>query len=78
MVEREGELEVGHGCGLDAAALYDHSAVVVGRPVVKEDVVRVHMGPKDLCEFLALAVEHLCLESLVHAVFRILGVGIEV
>ena len=78
MVEREGELEVGHGCGLDAAALYDHSAVVVGRSVVKEGVVRVHMGPEDFCEFFTLAMEHLGLEPLVHAVFRVLGVGVEI
>ena len=83
MVEREGKLEIcgggrGDGGGLDAAALYDHSAVVVGRSVVKEDVVRVHMGPEYLCELLAFAMEHLGLEPFVHAVFRVLGVGVEI
>ena len=47
MVEGEGKLEIcgggrGDGGGLDAASLHHHSAVVVGRPVVKEDVVRAH------------------------------------
>ena len=59
-------------------AFHHNSAVIILRTEIEENVLRVHLRSEDFCQFLALAVEHLCLEPLVHAVLCPLHLRIEV
>ena len=82
-MEWQGELlvfvYVGRSVGrLDAAALHDDATVVIHGSVIEQYILRVHLCSQYLCQLLALAVEHLGLEPLVHAVHGPLCVCVEV
>ena len=62
----------------DTTAFEDDSGVIIDRPVVEELILGEHLHPDDFCQLLAFAVEYLCLEPLVHAMFGPFSVCVEI
>ena len=60
------------------AAFEYYAGVIIYGTIIEEFILWVHLHPDDFCQLLALAVEHLCLEPLVHAVPGPFSVRIEI
>ena len=82
LIEGESELLLlwrGSGvAGLDSAAFLHDAAVIVHRSEIEQYVLRLHPCSEDLCQLLALAVEHLRFEPLVHAVLCPLRICVKI